>query len=123
MKVNREWLRQHCKVTLSHEVEDTVYLDYFEHPEARAWICEQLKRGNAWAWCQANVTVVFYDFVSTQYLGACSYENEAAFKRCDYYEQLVNEGVEEIAKTLESISLEHGLWEHDPLSCVWCAIT
>ena len=122
VRVSRTWLRAHCRLVLRNEDEDTPYAGHFDHPEAIAWIRDQIARGNRWAWCQVEVRVDFKGLSSTQYLGACSYESEEAFRRCDYFEQLVSDGVEEIAKALETLALEHGLWEHDPVWCVWCAV-
>lgn len=122
MRVDRTWLRDHCKVTLRHAEEDSPYTDLIEDPEVRAWIQEQLARGNTWAWCEVDVRVTFRGYDSTQYLSACVYESEAAFKNCDCFKQLVDDGIEEIATALELLPLEHGLWVHDPVTCVWCVV-
>lgn len=121
MKINREWLRAHCRLTLHNEDKDTMYSGHFDHPDTLTWIDYQLRRGNAWAWCQVEIQVDFKGLVSKQYLGGCSYESEEAFRRCDYFKQLIGDGVEEIAVALETLALEHGLWVHDPVPCVRCA--
>lgn len=99
------------------------YEDHFDNPDDITWIRKQLGRGNSWAWCQVKVTVSFLGFQSDQYLGGCSYESARAFRAGGYFEDLVGDGVEEIAVALEALSVEHGLWEHDSITCIWCVVT
>jgi hypoxanthine-guanine phosphoribosyltransferase len=52
--------------------------------EVAQWIRDQLDAGNDWAWCLAKVTATLevdgHTFVGVDYLGCCSYKNEADFR-------------------------------------------
>lgn len=122
MKVNRKGLRKLCRVRLEREEEDRSYVGEFDDKATVVWIREQLEMGNGWAWCCAKVTVSFAGFESEQYLGGCSYESRESFLKDGYYEQMVDEGLDEVAQQLESISNEHDLWEHDAITCLWCVV-
>lgn len=57
-----------------------------EADEAQALEIErQLDNGSVWAWCVVRVTASWGDFEASEYLGACSYANEAEFCAPDGY--------------------------------------
>jgi hypothetical protein len=122
MRVNREYLKKLSFIKFLREDEDLDYTTHFEDPETLVWIHGELQRDNMWAWFSAHVVVTFGGLTSHQYLGGCSYESEAAFKTCETYEDLVGQGLDEIVAQLESLALEHGLWVHDPIPCIRCAV-
>jgi hypothetical protein len=67
--------------------------DDLEDEESIKWIEDQIESGNDWAWCRVKVTARLkeYDIEEYTYLGACSYKNEAAFKKGGYYEGMEDE--------------------------------
>ena len=73
------------------------------------WIKSQLASGNEWAWCVVQVRVEFDFLASDQYLGGCSYESKAKFiEPGGYYDDMVNEAIEDIANQILAINYKTG---------------
>lgn len=64
------------------------------------WICDQLERGNEWAWCDVIVTAEYRDHKGYASLGCVSTSGEEAFKR-SHYEDMQWEAREHLSSTLE----------------------
>lgn len=62
--------------------------------EAEREIARQLAAGNEWAWCMVEVKAEWRGFTASDYLGCCSYKNEAEFKAVGYYEDMRNQALE-----------------------------
>lgn len=60
-----------------------------EDARTHAWIRDQLRRGNEWAWCYVTITATWDDLVASDSLGCCSYESEADFRKGGYYDDMV----------------------------------
>lgn len=120
-KIDRAALAKRVRITMRQEPEDRSYTDDFDDPETCAWIKAQLEQGNDWAWCQVDIKVELHDLEGIAGIGGCSYENKEAFKSGGYYESLVSEAVDELARKLEAIANEHDIWEHDRVVCIPCA--
>lgn len=62
--------------------------------------CAEIRRdladGNPWAWCCACVRVQWGDFAHTEYLGCSSYVDEADFRACDYFTDMVDTCITEL---------------------------
>ncbi len=43
---------------------------------------------NLWAWCDVRLRLTFDEITVTEYLGSCSYENEAGFRADPYYAEM-----------------------------------
>lgn len=57
---------------------------------------------NPWAWCCVEVRATFDGVTGSDFLGGCSYKNEADFKTPGgYYEDMVNEAIERLEAELE----------------------
>ncbi len=127
MKVDRQGLRKLVKVTLECEEENSPWVGSFQKAdgsndtEMNEWIRQELRSGNPWAWCMAHVTVELGEFKGEDYLGGCSYRSKDEFIKGGYYESMVFEACEELAKELEKVVNLHGLFEHDKMTCLWCA--
>jgi hypothetical protein len=128
MKIDLALLRKEVTVTLEREEEDSAYTDgHFQredgsnNDELCAWIRDELRSGNYWAWCVAHVTVMYDDLKAEEWLGGCSYESEADFKKGGYYESMIDEALRSLAKDLESMANAH-IWEHDPVTCFKCVV-
>ena len=64
-------------------------------------ILSRLNRGDLWAWCCVKVTAKWKDWQGTDYLGACSYENEADFKsEGGYWEGMKAEALADLNKRI-----------------------
>ena len=86
----------------------------FYDPESNSWQephpnfakqvheLEQVADGD-WAWCDVTVTARFSDLTGTAYLGQCSYKDEADFKADGYYDQMVDEAIEELQQHIEIV--------------------
>lgn len=48
-------------------------------------ILADLDAGNVWAWASVKVTARIGGIECSDYLGCCSYKDEAAFRECPYY--------------------------------------
>jgi hypothetical protein len=74
--------------------------------ECEDFILERLDRGDEWAWALvevcAHITVDKERFEGRAYLGACSYDDEAAFKKDAYYEDLCKEARDLLLENLRA---------------------
>jgi hypothetical protein len=62
-------------------------------------INEQLNQGNQWAWCCVKITAYIdglEGIEGTDYLGCCSYKNEADFRSGGYFEDMQARAKEEL---------------------------
>lgn len=127
MKVNRTGLRQLVRITLEIEPEDRTWVGEFQcddgslDKELNEWIRSELKSGNQWAWCSVHLVVDYCEMKGEDWLGGCSYKSKEDFVGGDYYQSMITEAVEELAKEIEKLVNRHGLWEHDGVTCLWCA--
>ena len=73
-------------------------------------ILSALERGNEWAWCCVEVRAIWKDFFGKDFLGACSYKNEADFRKGGYFEDMKAEALRGLNKHLAQINelLEDG---------------
>ena len=121
MKVDLEKLRK-C-VTIKHTLEeqDESPEAVFDDEGCIAWIKDQLKCGNAWAWCSVQLSVSYGGLTCHEYLSGCSYESEKSFVAdSGYYDDMITEALKELATDLEKIANDHEIWDHDPTYCFWC---
>ena len=79
--------------------------------ESEKWINEQLDAGNVWAWASVHITGRFEGLEADDYLGACSYESEEAFKQAGgYYDDMRQQIVDDLNAQLEKLADKlHGL--------------
>lgn len=117
-KVNRKVIRKDVRVRFLHEEEDRAP-DY-DDPEENKRISKMLADGDQWAWFCAHVEVYWSEYKAETYLGGCSYESAEAFKKDQYYEDMINECVEEIAQQIEATINTHGLLEVEDNPCLFC---
>ena len=68
--------------------------------ETEEWIFSELSAGNDWAWACAKVTVRWGEFTGDDYLGACSYRNEADFVADGYYSDMVASALDDLNQTM-----------------------
>lgn len=71
-------------------------------------VCEdvrqQLNVGNVWSWCSVEVKVSYKNIIfSSDYLGCCSYDNEADFKAGAYYSDMVDTCIYDLNKQLQDL--------------------
>lgn len=74
-------------------------------------ILDDLEGGNDWAWCTVRVTARYDGVdcaVGQDYLGCCSYRDEADFKACVYYEDMCDQAREDLYAQLEGILYRFG---------------
>lgn len=82
------------------EIEPEVFdpADHFDNPEDVAFA----RSGDVWHWCHVEVKVSTGVFGREQsasdYLGGCSCADEAAFRACDYFRDMVHTCVEDLLK-------------------------
>lgn len=66
-------------------------------------LLERLERGDIWAWCSIEVRAEFRGITASDYLGGCCYENEADFKACPYYRDMVREATGKLADMIADL--------------------
>ena len=69
--------------------------------EAEDEILAKLERGDEWAWCCVRVTARWNGHMGMEHLGGCSYENEADFRRCEYFEDMKAQALEDLNRNLQ----------------------
>lgn len=77
-----------------------------EEPEKdramEAEIKERLLLGETWAWCTVKVTAVWKEMSGVDYLGCCSYKDEAEFtQEGGYYEGMKSEALDALNREIE----------------------
>jgi hypothetical protein len=77
--------------------------DQFDNPEDVAWVRQQIRADNVWGWCRVAMRASWRDpntdkeYEGWDYLGACSYENEASFKQPGgYYDDMKQQAYDEL---------------------------
>lgn len=69
-------------------------------------ILAELERGNTWAWCTARVVAEYAGLIGEDYLGCCSYRDEADFRAPGgYFDDMMATALEELAESLEEADL------------------
>ena len=122
MKVNRARLRQVATITLEHEEEDLDWRTHFEDPQDTTWVQKELQAGNDWAWCCAHVVAEHRGLKAETWLGACSYESRENFRDGEYFTNMVDEVIEELADRIEALFDVHGLLETEGTLCLQCLV-
>ena len=88
----------------------TDYLDSGDKEQDRKDVdamMRDLNRGNAWAWCCVKVIARFNGFSGCDYLGACSYKDQADFEKDGYFEDMKYQAIDDLKKNILS-TIEHG---------------
>lgn len=116
MKIDREKLKAKAEIDILLHENDFPPEDSFDDPRDVAWAKEQIEAGNEWGWCCVQVRARFADWTGSDFLGGCSYENERAFKvPGGYYEDMVNNAIEELAQQMERALSALEVVKTDPL--------
>ena len=72
------------------------------------WIREQLDSGNIFAWATIVVRARWLGFQGMDVLGCCSYESEAGFMACPYYQDMKRTALSALNDELARIDDELG---------------
>lgn len=68
---------------------------------------DRLNRGDVWAWASVKVTASWRGYKGVDYLGACSYKDEADFKQdCGYYSDMKDRALEDLNESISRIASE-----------------
>lgn len=67
---------------------------------------EQLGQGNVWAWASVRVSASWAGFTGSDSLGACSYEDEAAFRKGGYLPQMLEAAMEDLLQEIKTAGWE-----------------
>lgn len=68
-----------------------------------AWIKRELESGNQWAWCTVRVVGTYEGLEADDYLGGCSYADEADFKNGGYYDDMRQTVLDALNENLERL--------------------
>lgn len=63
---------------------------------------DRLRQGDTWAWCMITVTAKWKEWTGKAYLGSCSYEDEASFKKDAYYQQMLDEALGDLNDSIRA---------------------
>ncbi|MCR4330242.1 MAG: hypothetical protein NUV65_06900 [Candidatus Roizmanbacteria bacterium] len=103
----RELEENEVTFTISVEPEDIPVvgncsaIDSETDKEIEDWIFSELENGNIWAWAWVTVTAHWKGFSASDYLGACSYESEEAFRKGGYFEDMKAEALHNLNSELK----------------------
>lgn len=65
-------------------------------------VMDAVDNGNQWAWCAVRVKAELSGFEGHAYLGCCSYANEEDFKKGGYFEDMVDEALNDLQEQIEA---------------------
>lgn len=68
-------------------------------------VIEELEH-NPWAWCVVEVRASWLGLRASTFLGGCSYRSENDFKVGGYYDDMVEEVIEELVKNVNEIQAQ-----------------
>ena len=69
-------------------------------------VLKRLENGDLWAWCSARVIASWNDFeCESEWLGGCSYKNEADFRKGGYYDDMKREAGLALVQYLERAAI------------------
>lgn len=60
-----------------------------------------LDAGNVWAWASVKVSASWAGFTGDDYMGACSYKDEADFRAGGYLPQMLEAAVDDLLRQIE----------------------
>lgn len=63
---------------------------------------EMVDKHGLWGWCHVTVRVSWRGLVGKGYLGGCSYESEEEFRKCDYYQQTLDQALDDLNADVEA---------------------
>lgn len=66
-------------------------------------LIERVNNGEVWAWASVEVCASWRGFKASDYLGACSYQDEKGFKEDGYYDDMKATAFEELTKQIEAL--------------------
>ena len=106
------------KNKIENEVEYSIHLHpEYDSPEGHfdtgddeedERICKQIREDaewNEWAWCTVEVRATWHGVFGNVFLGACSYTNEADFKRGGYYDDMQKQALDDLCAKLEKLQI------------------
>lgn len=116
MKIDREKLKKLCEIRLLAEQDEMSVRgnamasgDDAEDKRVEDEIIKRLDDGDIWAWAAVTVRAEYAGLVGEDHLGGCSYKDAAQFKEPgDYYDDMIDTAVEELAKALEHANTKIG---------------
>jgi hypothetical protein len=72
--------------------------------EAEQWVRDQLDSGNQWGWCFVRLVGRFKGLQCWDGLGCCSYQSEADFRQCGYYDDMQAEVLRQLTEEAANIA-------------------
>lgn len=107
-RLYKEEVANGAEITIETLREDLDPEDYFASGDdvADKELTDQIRADlawNPWAWCVVKVTARYADIESSEYLGACSYEDEREFKDGGYFEDMKDTAITELTHRVMQI--------------------
>ena len=97
-----EFLRSNAEITLTVKPETDSPEGHFasgDDEQDKADVAKILKEAewNEWAWCVVKVAAKYKAWEGHDYLGGCSYQDEADFRSGGYYEDMISQALDALA--------------------------
>lgn len=67
-------------------------------------IIRQLDNGNVWAWASVSVEARYKGMTGIDYLGCCSYKDEADFKKDMYYQDMKKQAYADLISQMKALA-------------------
>ena len=107
----RQITKNECKISIHIEQDDQPVRgnamasgDDTADRECENKVLARLNVGDVWAWANVEVCATWNGITGSDYLGGCSYADEADFKTGGYYDSMVSEAVGRINETLAGMA-------------------
>jgi len=85
--------------------EDINPQDHIEDQESINTINKRLELGDIWAWTCVEIKGVYKNILSaSDYLGACSYKSEDDFIKGAYYQDMVNNCIDQLNEQAKALN-------------------
>lgn len=97
----QEIIRKDCTVHVSAKPDDIPPDGHME----QSLVEELLRKAETseWAWAVVHVTVHWRGMSETEALGGCSYKDEEDFRCCDYFADMKEAAIENLARQAERV--------------------
>lgn len=98
------WLKpEMIKWSIWCQPEDSSPREHFDDERDIELAEKAWNEGDAWGWGVVKVTGEIEGLKAHDYLGGCTYDDEAQFLKCDYYKDMQENVICELQKRIEKI--------------------
>ncbi|RYF78731.1 MAG: hypothetical protein EOO39_00565, partial [Cytophagaceae bacterium] len=109
-------IKPHTTIEIKAEREDSSHRGQYDQDVENS-ITKMIKQHGQWGWCVVTVKASFMSWESEpEYLGGCSYKSKKDFIEAgDYYDDMVNTCLTDIAEEIQDLLVTLGLYVKEPI--------